>query len=330
MPEPTFDPAKTKLALDLKHTSPLLACRFDPSGRFVFATAQDHNIVRWELSNQKKTVLEGHRSWGRGLAFQADAKKLLSADYTGKVNVWQTDADEPKPEQTIDAHVGWCRAVVMAPDGRSFATCGNDRLVKIWSFPQCRLVRTLEGHTSHVYNVAFHPDGKQLASGDLHGNIKHWDLEKGAQARTMDATVLHRYDPTFRADLGGVRGMTFNAAGTLLACSGITNVTNAFAGIGNPAVVLFNWEKGAQQTILRPLPVFQGTGWGVQFHPDGKILGAAGGSGGVLLTWRAETANAAHSLTLPSNARDLHLHPEGRRIAIPFFDSALRVYELSA
>jgi WD40 repeat protein len=327
-----FDPAKTKMALDLKHASPLLGARFDPSGQFVFAGAQDNNVIRWELANQKKTVLEGHRSWIRSLAFHAESKKVLSADYNGKVLIWSVDAAEPKPERILDAHRGWVRAIAMAPDGRTFATCGNDQLVKLWSFPQCNLLHTFEGHDCHVYNVAFHPTAKRLVSGDHKGIVRDWDLEKKSEVRNFNATAaLWKYDSTFRADVGGVRSMTFSPDGSILACGGITNVSNAFAGIGNPCYVLFNWEKGVQQNILRPQPVFQGVGWGVQFHPSGKILGAAGGSGGVLLTWNGpDQANSAHSLTLPNNARDLHLHPDARRLAIPFFDGSVRIYELNA
>ena len=48
------------------------------------------------------------------------------------------------------------------------------------------------------------------------------------------------------ADIGGTRGMAFSGDGKSLAMSGITNVSNAFAGIGNPIVLLFNWEDGKE------------------------------------------------------------------------------------
>src|SRR2546430_9992123 len=42
------------------------------------------------------------------------------------------------------------------------------------------------------------------------------------------------------------RGMAFSPDGKTLAMSGITNVSNAFAGIGNPIVLLANWEDGKE------------------------------------------------------------------------------------
>ena len=66
----------------------------------------------------------------------------------------------------------------------------------------------------------------------------------------MDASPLWKYDAGFRADVGGVRAMAFSGDGKLLACAGITEVSNAFAGIGNPLVVVFDFEKGEKQTQL--------------------------------------------------------------------------------
>src|SRR5262249_8297146 len=151
---------------------------------------------------------------------------------------------KPTPTRTIQAHRGWVRALSVSPDGQLLATCGNDNLIKLWTTSDGKLVREFAGHTSHVYNVAFHPNGKELASGDLKGVVKHWDLAKEASVRDFDAKLLHKYDQTFGADHGGVRSMAFSADGSLLACAGITDVTNAFAGIGKPLVILFDWQSG--------------------------------------------------------------------------------------
>ncbi len=314
------------MAQELRHDSPLLGCRFDPSGRFVFAGAQDNTIQRWELSGGRKVALKGHRSWVRGLAFHDT--QLYSGDYAGRLLVWPLADAKPRPRRAIQAHRGWARMLAVSPDGRLLATCGNDHLVKLWDTSSLSLVRELSDHTCHVYNVAFHPGGRYLVSADLRGNVKQWDLQNGREVRTFDAAVLYRYDTTFLADIGGVRSMAFNADGSLLACAGITEVTNAFAGVGKPAIVLFDWQSGQRRHLLRPQTNFQGTCWGVGFHPAGFIAGAGGGQGGALWFWRPDQPQSFHTLQLPNNARDLHLHPDGRRLAIPFFDGAVRIYDL--
>jgi WD40 repeat protein len=329
-PEPPRkpDPLKTKQVQELKHNSPLLGCRIDPSGRFVFAGSQDNAIQRWALADGKKTSLAGHKSWVRALAFHD--KLLLSGDYNGRILFWNADADTPTPVRDIEAHDGWVRALAVSPDGKLLASCGNDNLVKLWTLADGKPVREFAGHQRHVYNVAFHPDGKQLASVDLLGVGKHWEVETGKLVRDFDSGVLHKYDTTFRASIGGARGMTFNADGSRLALAGITNVSNAFAGVGNPVVVLFDWPSAKRVALLTPKEAFQGTMWGVAWHPDGYWLGVAGGNGGSLWFWQGDQDKAFHAVKLPNNGRDLSLHRDGYRIALAHADGAVRLLEMGA
>src|SRR5262249_32422265 len=256
-PPVKIDPAQAHLVAQWKHASPLIGCRFDPEGKYVFAGAQDNAVVRWEVAGGKKTALAGHKSWVRGLAFAARERLLFSADWAGRVLAWPLDADNPSPRWALAAHKGWARALAVSPDGKALASCGNDGLVKLWSVPDGKPLAELAGHDCHVYNVAFHPDGRSLVSADLKGVVKVWDLQKGAAVRQLDARVLYKYDPTFMADIGGVRSMAFDREGKYLACAGITNVSNAFAGVGNPLVVLFGWASGKQKLQLKPKVTFQ-------------------------------------------------------------------------
>src|SRR5262245_24238300 len=324
-----LDPAKTKVAKDFKHASAAVGCRFDPTGRFLFSSHQDNLVLRWDLARGQKTRLAGHKSWVRGLAFAPATKTLFSADWTGTVLAWPVEGDKPAPRWSIDAHKGWARALAVSPDGQTLASCGNDHKVALWTTTDGKPVRTLSGHDHHVYNVAFHPDGKRLASADLKGVVQDWDVTTGSATRKLDAAVLYKYDPTFRADIGGVRSTAFSPDGALLACAGITDVTNAFAGVGKPLVVLFDWKTGQRKTLLRPKANYQGTAWGVVFHPAGFVIGVGGGNGGELWFWSQDKGENVFTLKLPNNARDLSLHPDGRRLAVPFFDGAVRLYDLA-
>ncbi len=326
---PKVDPVQLRQVQELKHTSPLIGCRFDPTGRFVFAGAQDSTVQRWELANGKKTSLVGHKSWVRALAFLAKDSLLFTGGYEGHVLAWQTEAESPMPLRTVNAHQGWVRALTVDPHEKLLASCGNDCLVKLWSPTSGKLVREFAGHTCHVYNVAFHPKSQALVSADLKGVVKHWDLAQGTLNRDLDASVLHKYDTTFLADIGGIRSMAFNSDGTLLACAGITEVTNAFAGVGKPLIVLFDWQTGKRKQALVPKENFQGTAWGVAFHPAGFVVGVGGGNGGALWFWKPDHPQAFFTLKLPNNARDLDLHLDGKRLAVAFFDGAVRLYDLS-
>ncbi len=325
-----IDAKKTKMVKQLKHSSPMLCCRYDPTGRFLFGAGQDFKIQRWELSSGKGVMLEGHQSWIRGLALDARRKKLFSGDFHGKLLVWPYEADAPKPERTIQAHDGWIRMVALSPDGNLLATAGNDHLVKLWNTEDMSLVRELRGHESHVYNVAFHPRGQFVVSADHKCDVKQWEISTGKEVRSFDAGMLAKFDKTFVATIGGVRGMAFNQDGSRLACSGITDVTNAFAGVGKPAILLFDWENGKRLKVLRPQKNFQGTAWGVVFHPSGLIIGSGGGRGGAIWFWKPDNDKSIHTVSEKQTARDLALHPNGKQVAVPYYERIVKLYDLGS
>jgi WD40 repeat protein len=362
MNSPPIDPLAARLLVEFKHSSPLIACRFDPAGRYLFVSAQDNTIQRFDLLAERQTPFAGHESWVRALAFAApklpealqavkrdEARRpaaaaagawvlagpprrlpaftMISGDYHGKLIWWAGEADAPKPIRDLVAHDGWVRAVAVSPDGKTVASCGNDRLVKLWSLADGKLLQTLKGHENHVYNVAFHPDGGRLVSGDLKGIVKDWELKTGSLVRELDAKALHKYDTSFMADIGGVRAIAFRKDGSELACAGISNVSNAFAGVGNPLVLLFNWKDG-QSTQLKPKDVFQGTAWGVGFHPAGYVVAAGGAAQGRIWFWKQGETATMHTVTVPVNCRDLSLHPDGQLVAVACANGTAKVYTL--
>ena len=130
-------------------------------------------------------------------------------------------------------------------------------------------------------------------------------------------------------DIGGARGMAFSHDSKLLACAGITEVSNAFAGVGKPLVIVFDMATGKQKYALKPKEAFQGTAWGVALHPQGYAIATGGGNGGTLWFWSLDKGENVFSLKLPDNARDLDLHADGQRLAIPFAGGGVRVYNMS-
>lgn len=326
------DPQKTHTAQTIKHPAPLIACRFDPSGKYVFAAAQDYRVWRYELGTKEApqpTEFGGHESWARAIAFTPDGETLITGGYDGRLVWTPVGADKPEPARTVEAHDGWIRAVAVSPDGQLLASVGNDLLVKLWNVADGSPVGELAGHESHIYNVAFHPEGRQLATGDLKGNFLHWDLKAMKEQRRFAEEALHKYDKTFWADIGGPRGMTFSPDGALLAASGITNVSNAFAGVGNPTVVVFDWQAGKRKVQYLGKSNPRGTGWGVVMHPAGFTIGVSGGSGGFLLFWRGDEKNEFHQVKLPDTGRDLDLHPDGLRLATAHYNGQLVISKMA-
>lgn len=344
----TADPTQTHLVVALKHARPLTAVRFDPQQQYLFTGAEDNTVQRWKLADAqsvaagakgadgkplevKPTLFEGHDSWVRAIGFSPDGKTLYTGGYDGQVITWDATADKPKPIRKFDAHNNqWVRAIVVSADGKQIATCGNDNLVKLWNAADGKLIREFKGHESHVYNVAFHPDGKSLASCDLKANFKHWEIATGKCVRDFKAEALHKYDTGFRADIGGARALAFSRDGKLLAAGGITNVTNAFAGVGNPAVAEIDWESGKLKVLHVGKEAANGVIWGVEQHADGYWLGIAGsrGKGSNMYFWKPEAAHEFFKFNVPDVGRDMSLAADGVQFAVAHADGNLRIYRM--
>lgn len=324
-----MDITKTHTVHDFEHDSPLISCRFNPSGSHVFAGAEDFQVWRFGIEDGTKTPLKTD-SWVRGIAFAGGGKTVITAGYDGRLIWWPAEGGKPEPLRAIEAHDGWVRAVATSPDGSTIASVGNDLRVRLWDAADGKPVREMKGHESHIYNVAFHPGGKKLVTGDLMANLIDWDVATGKQLRTWKAESLVKFDKTFLAYLGGFRGISFSPDGKRLACSGMTNVTNAFAGVGNPSVVVFDWDKGTQLIEQLSKGKLRGVGWGVALHPDGATIAAVGGQGGYLLFWKPGESEEFHQVKLTNTARDLDLCSGGLRVATAHHDGHLRIHRMEA
>ncbi len=325
------DPRQAHVVKELEHSAPIISCRFDPTGAFIFASAEDYAVQRWRLSDGKKVSYPPlHDSWVGALCFSADGRNLMTGGFDGRIKWWPAGDDKPKAIRSVDAHAGWVRALAVNRDGKLLASGGNDHRVKLWSAADGTLLREMAGHKSHVYSVLFHPDGKSLLSGDLQGEICHWDSTTGKLIRKFDAKPLHTYEGGQRIDYGGVRSMAFTADGRHLAAGGLYKASNPLGAVNEPLVLLFQWsdQKKIRQHVIGGT---QGLIWRVVAHPDGFLIGgSSGASGGIIAFWKPEADKEFFKLQLPNYLRDLDLHPDGLRLAATHHDRKVRIVRMAA
>jgi WD40 repeat protein len=353
----TIDPTKTHLVVDFEHDKPLTCCKVDPTGQFVFAGAEDLNVYCWDIATGSKRTLIGHESWVRSLDFSPDGQRLYTAGWDGQLRYWSVNAGQPESMHTIQAHRGFARWIQTSPCGRMLATCGNDRFIRVWDEATGQQMIELSGHDRHPYAVCFHPTDGMLVSQDLLGTVFVWDARRNRRTDTIH-TIMTGYDNKFAADMGGARDMRFCADGSLLACAGITNVVNSFAGQQDPVIAVIDWAAKKVTHHLQAADKKTGIMWGVRFHPAGFIVGAVAQQNGKgnLLFWRLNDAvenskvedakedgtlqgqgqpgkpielKSFHAMPLDKSARGLDFTPDTHRVAVAHSDGHLRIYEMA-
>ncbi len=334
-----IDIKQTHLAHEFVHNRPLICCRFDPTGKFIFAGGEDNLIHRWAIpafvkQGQPKpaavppVAFAAHDSWIYGLALTADGKQLLSVAGDGKLIWWDALSEKPTPIRTVQAHDGWARAVAISPDGKLIATGGNDNLVNIWNLATGARVHRLAGHTNRVYSVHFHPNGS-LFSGDLSGNVKQWDVAAGKEQGTFTAKELYEYNAGQGVDFGGVRGLTVSLDQKTLFAGGLYKATNPLGAVHEPIVLAFDLATKQKVRTFAPPNITGGVIWRLRTLVDGTIVGVSGGgSGGILLFWHPEQEKELHRVGLPNIARDCDATTTSELIATTHHDQRVRIYKL--
>ncbi|MFG0297185.1 MAG: WD40 repeat domain-containing protein [Maioricimonas sp. JB045] len=325
-----LDPTKTHVVHEWKHGRPLIACSFDPQGRYLLTSSEDYTLQRWSMETGQAVAWEAHDSWVMDLACLPDGEMFLSAGCDDRVILWPNTGETPAPIREIEAHKGWVRGVDASPDGTLFATGGNDHLVKIWSVADGTTVHELSGHESHVYSVKFHPTGTWLLSGDLSGKVHQWEVASGKLVRTFDAADLHSYNKGQQVHYGGVRDIAISPDQKQLACCGLHKATNPLGAINEPLTVLFDWETGEKQRV-QPTDGVRGVAWKVEYLASGEILTASGGSGGAhLMFGKPDGEKTWHKVKLKNTLRDMCLHADGLQVATAHHDGYVRISRLAA
>jgi WD40 repeat protein len=250
--------AWTRLGDLAGHAGGVRTCVFSPDGALLATASDDRTARLWRIGGDgPPTVLTGHTGRVTGCSFSPDGTLLATSGNDRTVRLWRVP--DGAPQAALTGHPTRVTSCAFSPTGDVLATTGEEGTVKLWRMPDGVEHGTLGGHTGWVNDCDISPDGSLLATAGDDRTARLWRIAD-ATARTVLA-----------GNSGWVQGCAFAPDGRLLA-------TISRDG----TVRLWDTADGGIRCALR----VAGSLFGVTWHPDGGLLGLAGGAGVYLLAFR--------------------------------------------
>lgn len=172
---------------------PLVAAlAYSPDGKLLVAGSGSSVVFIDPAKGTPRGRIDDFDGAVTAVAFSPDGKLLAVASgrpaVLGEVAFFEVGPDGTPPAKSvrrITAHLDLVHQLAFSPDGKTLATCGYDRLVRLWDAATGARLRDLRDHSDSVYGVGFSHDGKLLATAGADRAVKIWDVATGKRLFTL-------------------------------------------------------------------------------------------------------------------------------------------------
>ncbi|RTL68122.1 MAG: hypothetical protein EKK42_12125 [Pseudonocardiaceae bacterium] len=310
----------------LRESDPGLAAQLAVAAYRIAPTDTARSSLLESTTASTSTRLLSPSGEARQAVVSADGRTMLTVDaHEGAASAmlqrWDVSGPgRPLPlgEAVDTGQEGADYALAISPDGRTAATAGTDRTVRLWNLaaggPPRPVGEPLPGPADTVYGLAFSADSTVLAAADAAGSVTRFAVTDPTRPTTAGAALP--------AGAGAVRVLAFAPTGRLLATGGADGLVRLWDLTDPAAPAPVGTPFGDGKAVLA-----------LAFTRDGTRLAASGMARTVALwnvTDPALPVAAAAPLTGPTaQVNSLVVSPDGSTLAGASSDDRVWTWDLA-
>lgn len=281
------------------------AVAITPDCRTLVSLSSDHEPILWDLpgaTNRSPAVANPFSC--TAMALSPDGQTLASTSSDPKfVQLWDVASGKGRI-RFATGHGDNIESLAFAPDGKTLASGGKDRVVRLWDAATGAEKLTLPAAEHTPTFLLFTPDGQTLlVASEALKTVVFWDLAANKERLTI------------RGLEHGVFAAALSPDGKTLATCGRDNW-----------IRLWDLPSGKEKpgATLRPVAPARG----LVFTADGQNVIAAGNDG-LINFWRVNGKGTSRAFSLPATVSSLALAPDGRHLAAGAGNGAVYIYRLA-
>ena len=178
-------PLLERTAEKKQHESTVRAIAFSPSSRLVVSGSDDKTAIIWRLPNlELLQTLTGHSESINVAIFPSENIVITgSADTT--IRIWSLRANQPSTNQSIITHKNDVTCLASSPNGRLFASGGNDNVIFIFDSASWECTQRIEC-SNHVVEIRF-KDNNTIIAGISNNKLFVYDVNNGSRIESAFA-----------------------------------------------------------------------------------------------------------------------------------------------
>jgi WD40 repeat protein/beta-lactamase regulating signal transducer with metallopeptidase domain len=257
----------------------------------------------------------------RALAISPDGKRIAAAA-ANTFRLWETATGKELP--LLGGHQQAPSEIILSADGKTVVSWGADRVLRRWEAATGKSLGDFPAPAGTTL-AALSPDGRTIALANEDNTIRLHDTTTGKELRR------------FKGHPNGLAGLAFAPDGKVLASRGSSDNTvrlyDAVHGVEGQQITMRPVNNpdggGAFLIIGGGRRRSRGTGPGLAFAPDGKLV-VARGPGNALVFLDVTAGKEIRKIAPPQAVTGFAFSPDGRTLATENADRTITLWEVAS